>query len=562
MPPIADPHFEAELELAWKQALGREAKEELKKAAEPAEAPELRNKLLVALPALARVADFAAGPSGSRALKSMAACCSRFFTACHLVRLTASVRVLNRLDRALRFHSLPGYLPASVELDGLLVDLEAAPEIFDLTEEQLRALMVLRPPPVAGVEAAHAIHLLLIEGRPTHPLLAGFSGSWTSDRMVLDPSLLQPLLARKAQDASADNLVRLRHSLCTWREEVLPSSILQSSSSSQVPIEPGTELEVVSNARLAAAAVLQWAWLQVTMKELRDTLARAPNSEQLGVLEQLMLLQPRLTLAKIERRRVVVEQAVEKLRNEPLFVALRGVWRERSSRDQGAEVSTWAAPRRELAKTLPARCDEGPRPQPGQILIRRRMGFKSVLKGQRSFPSAVTSVPVPKPKAPPPPDRTLNPTELAAKLKSLAPVSSAPTTLKSALKSSKPFEVATSKCEMPHLTRATSAPGRRRTPMSLAQALGRSPSVSGGSRPSSSAAKCRPSLRVAEGACTGPSPPGKEVAAEERDTLCPASLPCPRPVSRRSANRAATIRGLPWAPTGMPWFNPIVAGRG
>ncbi|CAE8686437.1 unnamed protein product, partial [Polarella glacialis] len=95
----------------------------------------------------------------------------------------------------------------------------AADDVFQLEASQLRSLMAQKTPSEPALEAVRALYLLLVDGRPSHPLLAGYSGIWGSDRIVLDPCILLPLLlSRSPEDASEERVAKLRQHLCHLHE--------------------------------------------------------------------------------------------------------------------------------------------------------------------------------------------------------------------------------------------------------------------------------------------------------------------------------------------------------
>lgn len=326
VPPLQDPWLEAELRAATKESLGAEVEAEAAlvdalqaQGSSSSSSTEVGSLLAVPLAALARAVDSAGGNALSVA--ATAATCSRLFCACHVVRAASAARRLERLDRALRFRGHPDFRPALVELDdSVLVDLEAAGDLFELEASQLRALMAQRGPGRPAQEAARALYTLLVDGRPTHPVLTRYSGLWGSDRMVLEPSIMLPLLFnRNPQEASADAFSELRSRLCQLREQVAPAVVLSSAAA-----EKGQSVAAAA-AAAAAAAVLQWAWLQMALRELREP-PLPGSSSQVGMLEGLLLLQPSQAQVKLERRRAVALKALQRLRSDALLARLAGSW--------------------------------------------------------------------------------------------------------------------------------------------------------------------------------------------------------------------------------------------
>jgi len=280
--------------------------------------------LFTHLPLLARIVDTLVG--ASPALIAVAATSSRWFCACHLVRVAAMRRRLECLDQALRFRAHPVFEPAEIALDNDVVDLEAATDLLDLDAQHLRQLMASRSshsgftaaarlPPQAAKMAATALFELLVAGRPASAHFSCNSGIWSQDRRILDPAVLLPLLSRFQRElVSQEAAKRLRVALCGNLGQFAPASVLQDDDD-----EPGgTESRCSDESgdslawRIAAAAVLQWAWVQLAHEELD------PRAMQLGALEKALLLQPSLASRRIERRRETVLHSLNALRSDPL----------------------------------------------------------------------------------------------------------------------------------------------------------------------------------------------------------------------------------------------------
>mmetsp|Transcript_73959 Transcript_73959/g.130645 ORF Transcript_73959/g.130645 Transcript_73959/m.130645 type:complete len:612 (-) Transcript_73959:35-1870(-) len=366
--PLPDPFVEAELQAAAKEPLGAEVWAEAEESGltngAAAEVQAITSLLEAPLAALALAIDAVSGGGSDvtgRSTAVHAAVSSRFFCAAHVAKAAKAARKVERLDRALRFRGHPDFKPAALELDDEALDLEAADDVFDLQASQLRALMAQRGAVgIAAQEAARALFTLLVDGRPTHPVLSSYSGLWGSDRMVLEPSVLLPLLYnRNALEASRDVFARLRTNLCQLRERIAPATILAANEEG----DEGSE---------AAAALLQWAWLQVAMKELLDSTA-GPGTSSLGPLECRLLLQPSKALAKLQKRKTGAMKVLMKIRADPLRASLSDAWRDRRM----------PPPRRQLVQD--ARSSQRRRPESGAKS--RRGPATEGIRGHRSLPA-------------------------------------------------------------------------------------------------------------------------------------------------------------------------------
>jgi len=379
VPPLLDPQLEAELQSAAKEPLGAEVEAEVEAAegigAVAEEDSSQVTPLLLAAPlaVLARVADTVTGCSdeSGQALVAVASACPRLFCACHVALACRAARRVERLDLALRFRGHPDFQPAAVELDDVAVDLEAAVDVYELEASQLRALMAQRAPSFAAQEAARALFTLLVDGRPSHVLLSSYSGIWGSDRMVLDPSVLLPLIySRNPQDAPKEAITRLRAKLCQLRELVTPANILAAKSVA-TSIDDGST---------AASALLQWAWLQVASREILGSSSRSVRS-RVRFLECQLLLQPEKARVRLERRRELAQKALEKVRSDPLRAMLIKAWLDRRPvpRRRLVQVpetqirATQSIPQHRLPSATEGRPRRGP--------------FPPCLQGQRSLPA-------------------------------------------------------------------------------------------------------------------------------------------------------------------------------
>eukprot|EP00927_Polykrikos_kofoidii_P036500 TRINITY_DN30822_c0_g1_i1.p1 TRINITY_DN30822_c0_g1~~TRINITY_DN30822_c0_g1_i1.p1 ORF type:complete len:803 (+),score=128.25 TRINITY_DN30822_c0_g1_i1:120-2411(+) len=338
-PPLPDPIVLEELERATRQPMGEEVDAEvgsdvdavvvlaapaatvsrtspaIRAALARLQPPHLRLLGVCLLPTLARIADVAA--SGSVAsLATLGSVCNRFASACHLVRLSASARRLIRLDSALAFCDHRDFRPADVELNGRVVGLEVAPDFLDLDAKDLRELMALRSPTAASTLAARVLRELLLTGRPSHGSLPegtggrAWSGDWFSDRMIFDPMILLPLLAHAGPISphAQENL----HALLCDSEGTTPIELLQSVGSC------GGHLP--SRVATTAAAAVQFVWVRLAAQGLM---------EAVRPLEAMLLLQPGLARARVERHRELVCRHFEALRTDPLYSGLLGLDFER-----------------------------------------------------------------------------------------------------------------------------------------------------------------------------------------------------------------------------------------
>jgi len=177
-----------------------------------------------------------------------------------------------------------------------------------------------------------AFYELLIAGRPALVHFAGITGIWPKDRAILDPPVLLPLLLRFQRAAiSQEAKKRLRSALCGHQNRLTPAAVLRggddddsalddssvgtdSYRASEPSATSATASDGTSSWRAAAAAVLQWAWVQLAHEEFQD-----PDTLYLGALEKALLLQPRLAARRIQRRRQTVLQSLQALRLDPFF---------------------------------------------------------------------------------------------------------------------------------------------------------------------------------------------------------------------------------------------------
>jgi len=269
--------------------------------------------LLMHLPSLARVVDMLEG------FANFAAISSRWFCACHLARIATLARRLKCLDRSLRFRSHLDFKAADIRVDDAVVDLEVAVDLLELESSQLRTLMGVKSesntksPPLAAKVSAFALHELLIVGRPELTDIGCNTGIWPQDRRILDPAILLPLLIRFHRGAiSRDARKRLRSVFCAHLDELTPQAAL--SGASQEEPSASDSAADVKTWRAAAAAVLQWAWVQLAHEELE-----CDRTSHLGIIEKSLLLQPNLGIRRIERYRKIVLEKLEILRSEPML---------------------------------------------------------------------------------------------------------------------------------------------------------------------------------------------------------------------------------------------------
>lgn len=375
-PPLPDPSIDGELLAALLKPLGPEAQAELELVLVPAELTHgnirCRPQLLVSLPALARVVDWLFADPSTVAMAGFAAVCSRFFCACHLVRLAAVARQLQRVERALRFRHHADFCPAALELDEEPMDLEAAEDIFDLSQEDVKALMTHRRANTSCIEAARGINVLLIKGQRVMSTSRDFTGDWTCDRQVFDVSLLLPLMGRNPLDAGSYDLARLRADWCALRRQVVPQAVLSGEAEmaqaaaegvkgglrskwhSAATMKPQNKsFEMSPAARKAAAAVLQWVWFHISLRELGVVRPQGSDVSDVGLLERQLLLQPSLSSRRLERHLPAMRSSADKFRSEPLFRNLLLAWRHRCAQHHADHEDLFPKKRNALVSGRP-----------------------------------------------------------------------------------------------------------------------------------------------------------------------------------------------------------------